>query len=141
MIILIVDDMSIAIFKYKGHSPATAYLNRPVAIQLAFQGVELAARLIHIINHFGFVQCRQLLGKSAKMIGLNAFFDPVSKNCFSSFWRNPLITRKSLAYSATRYKNLLSETKQELAFLNLITAVYHVSVKMAALDVFRLITP
>ena len=72
MIILIVDDIRIAVLKLEGHSPVAADPNSVPPVILSLQGVQAPPWQINIRNVGSRIQGGQLIAQFILMVGIDA---------------------------------------------------------------------
>ena len=56
MIILIIDQNGVFTLKAEGRTPVSAYRDRPVSRQIAFQGMQPPSRRVHILGRANVVE-------------------------------------------------------------------------------------
>jgi hypothetical protein len=79
MIISVIHKHGIFAFECEGQSPISAYVNRPMAMQVTVQRMQPPSRSIHILCPAGVVEREELQPQSRGMLRLNAGLGAFSK--------------------------------------------------------------
>ena len=109
VVILIVDQNGIAIFKCEGQAPVAIDPYRPMPAQVAEQRMEFPARYVHILGRLRFVQSTQLQAKAIGMSWLDAPRGSRKKEFLDAFVAERFDHGQRIVYRHTIQRGLIPQ--------------------------------
>jgi len=94
VIVLVIQNVGVAIAPLKGEPPIPVDMKRPPSARRALEWMQAEARDVHVVDRLGCVKRRQLHAKPFGVMRLNPAKLPDSKNRFRPLCRNDRIMRQ-----------------------------------------------
>jgi len=104
VVVLIVDQYGVAVFKHECQPPIATDTDAPVVFELPFEGMQIPAGNAHIRRRFRAIQKRELPPEPGGMCCLNAGFTAGSEEALDALVSERLDHGRSVARRATANK-------------------------------------
>ena len=113
MVVLIVDQYGVAVFKHECQPPISTDTDAPVILELPFEGMQIPTGNVHIRRRFCAIQKSELPREPGGMCRLNAGFTARSEEALVALVSERLDHGRSVARGATADKIVVGDNQAD----------------------------